>query len=164
MEEVFEEVRFKELLYKKVMGYSDTQLEHLVASLMSDIFLGYQCYITREKGRGTQPLGDIILERPSPISDEINRILIEVKGGNDPSNPRKITRDELYAFIGKLDHQGEFEGIFVTTGTFFSDSETVVESMREKGKSIKLINGTRLVEIWTERMRLKGEYDYIKNV
>lgn len=161
LQEVFEETHIKHRLLLKLMSYSDTQLEHLVASLLSDIYQDYECKITRKKGRGRQPWGDILLQRSSLISDDIERIMVEVKGGDNATKARKISYKEIHTFAGNLFFQNIHEGIFVTSGLFYNGVESDIEEAHKKGKTIKIIDGPRLVDIWIERMFLTGEYDYL---
>ena len=156
LEEIFEETHIREQFLSRLMMYSDSQLEHLVASPLSDIYSEYKCYITRENGRGKQPLGDIVLERTSPISDEFEKIMVEVKGCTDPNKPRKITSKEVIAFAGNLWHQNVHEGIFITIGEFYNGLEEDLTNFHDKGMRIKPIDGSKLVDIWSERMYLSG--------
>jgi restriction system protein len=113
------------------------EFQDLVAALLEA--MGYHTDFIAERGRDG---GIDIIAYQDPLGIKTPRIKVQVK--HYPKTP--ISPDPIRSLKGLL-NVGEEVGLFVTSGTFSSESRRFA---RESSGHIKLIDGEELIELWIE--------------
>ena len=111
------------------------EFQNLVAALLRA--MGYHTDFIAERGRDG---GIDIVAYQDPLGVQTPRIKVQVK--HYPTNP--IAPEPIRSLKGLL-NPGEEVGLFVTSGTFSSESRRF---SRESSVHIKLIDGEELMRLW----------------
>lgn len=120
-----------------ILNNSPGFFEHLVVDLLLKMGYGY------DKNAG--------IVTGKPHDGGIDGIISEDKLGLDLiyiqakrfANDNKVTRHDLQAFIGAMEHINK--GVFITTSSFTQSAEQFIEKQQQK--SIKLIDGNLLADL-----------------
>lgn len=85
---------------------------------------------------------DGIIEAPKTFGKGKEKVFVQCKRYDKTS----IGRPELQAFAGAMLTEDITVGIFITTSTFSKQAINYVEELENKGKSIELFDGQRIIK------------------
>ncbi|GGL89147.1 hypothetical protein GCM10010099_01670 [Streptomyces cinereus] len=85
---------------------------------------------------------DGVIEAPKTFGKGKEKVFVQCKRYDKTS----ISRPELQAFAGAMLTEDITVGIFITTSTFSKQAINYVEELENKGKSIELFDGQRIIK------------------
>lgn len=138
-----EELNLEETLLKKLKQLHPTAFEKFSLELIKSVALArggeVEIFHNGQVGDGGV---DGIIEAPKTFGKGKEKVFVQCKRYDKTS----IGRPELQAFAGAMLTEDITVGIFITTSTFSKQAINYVEELENKGKSIELFDGQRIIK------------------
>lgn len=141
------EIAKKDIVYKiqsfnkRIYDNQDLFLCQLEKDLLSTLARGGEVEIFHNGQVGDGGV-DGIIEAPKTFGKGKEKVFVQCKRYDKTS----IGRPELQAFAGAMLTEDITVGIFITTFTFSKQAINYVEELENKGKSIELFDGQRIIK------------------
>lgn len=138
-----EELNLEETLLQKLKQLHPTAFEKFSLELIKNVALArggeVEIFHNGQVGDGGV---DGIIEAPKTFGKGKEKVFVQCKRYDKTS----IGRPELQAFAGAMLTEDITVGIFITTSTFSKQAINYVEELENKGKSIELFDGQRIIK------------------
>ncbi|MBL7667543.1 restriction endonuclease [Moraxella osloensis] len=138
-----EELNLEDLLLQKLKQLHPTAFEKFSLELIKSVALArggeVEIFHNGQVGDGGV---DGVIEAPKTFGKGKEKVFVQCKRYDKTS----IGRPELQAFAGAMLTEDITVGIFITTSTFSKQAINYVEELDNKGKSIELFDGQRIIK------------------